>query len=280
MKKLVWAFCALILLMACKESKAPAVEEKEVVVQEKVEPDTLDRAEAEEALPARADELFDDFIFSFSADSLVQRARTFYPLPYSVDGEKSTIKKKEWRHDPLFAERDFYTVLYNTEDEMQLEKDTSLIQVRVEFLNLSEKKAKRYQFKRYQGVGVWCLYGISEEDFREELDAEDFLAFYHRFVTDSIFQRESVHEPLKFVTMDPDDDFRVIETTLERDQWFAFRPDLPLDLTNVNYGQDYLQHPDDKTLCIHGIENGINNVLSFKKHDGEWMLMGFEDTSY
>ena len=148
MKKLVWAFCALVMLMACNGNKTQVTEDEQIVVQDTVESDTLDLAEAEEALPARADELFDDFIFSFSADSAVQRVRTFFPLPYTVDGEKTTIKKKEWEHDPLFSNRDFYTVIFNSEDEMQLEKDTSLIQVRVEFLDLQQKKAKNQKLEK------------------------------------------------------------------------------------------------------------------------------------
>lgn len=281
MKKLVWAFIGLVIFMACTGKKPQETEEETIIVQEKVESDTLDVDEAEEALPARADELFDDFIFSFSADTAVQRVRTFFPLPYTADGEKTTIKKKEWQHDPLLSGRDFYTVIYNNEDEMQLEKDTSLIQVRLEYLNLQKKSAKRYQFKRYQGIGVWCLYGITEEPFDAEKDAEEFLDFYQQFACDSVFQRESIHSPLKFITVDPDDDFSVIETTLEVDQWFAFSPELPVnEITNVNYGQNYQEAEDTKTVCIHGCENGINNVLSFHKIDGKWKLVSFEDTSY
>lgn len=281
MKKLVWAFCALVLLMACNGSKTQVTEEEQIVIQDTVESDTLDLTEAEEALPARADELFDDFIFSYSTDSAVQRVRTFFPLPYTADGEKTTIKKKDWEHDPLFSNRDFYTVIFNSEDELQLEKDTSLIQVRVEFLDLQKKKAKRYQFKRYQGIGVWCLYGIEEDDLNTDLDAYEFLNFYKQFACDSIFQRNHVSDPLTFITTDPDDDFGVIETTLELDQWFAFRPNLPEnELTNVNYGQTYPVGSATKTLCIHGCNNGINNILTFTRRDGRWMLVAFEDTSY
>ncbi|MCF0186303.1 MAG: DUF4348 domain-containing protein, partial [Bacteroidaceae bacterium] len=181
MKKLVWAFCALALLMACggKQTQEDTIQ---TVVQDSTESDTLNLAEAEEVLPPRADELFDDFIYDFSADSGVQRARTYFPFPYTTDGEQVTIKKKEWQHDPLFSNRDFYTVIFNDESEMELEKDTSLTQVRLEFLDLTKQRAKRYQFKRYQGVGVWCLYGVTEEPMNADLDAVEFLDFYQKFV--------------------------------------------------------------------------------------------------
>jgi len=56
---------------------------------------------------------------------------------------------------------------------------------------------------------------------------ENFIEFFHKFATDSIFQRSRTREPLTFVTTDPDDDFSILETTMEVNQWFAFAPRLP-----------------------------------------------------
>lgn len=50
------------------------------------------------------------------------------------------------------------------------------------------------------------------------------ILFYERFSRDSLFQQERLHEPLYFVTADPEDEFQILETTLEPGQWFAFRP--------------------------------------------------------
>lgn len=280
MKKLVWAFCSLFMLLACGGNKTQDIEEVEEIVQDTVALDTLNVAEAEEALPARADELFDDFLFEYAADSMVQRLRTYFPLPYTIDGERCDVQKKNWRYDPLFSHHDFYTVIYNEEQELQLEKDTSLVQVRVEMLNLESKRAKRYQFKRYKGVGVWVLSGVTEEPMTQEKDPADFLEFYRHFATDSLFQRERVSRPLKFITIDPEDDFCVLETTLDVDQWFAFRPQLPTrEMTNFYYGQQYQQNPHHKLICFRGKGNGFNNILTFSKQDGRWMLTCFEDTS-
>lgn len=276
MKKIVWVIVAFVFLAACTGKKEQPVVQDTTVVKDSIESDTLDMGEAEEVLPERADELFDDFIFNFSKDCRVQLCRMVSPLPYVKDGKKTFIKKKDWEYDPLFFDREFYAVIYDDERDMQLEKDTSLQKVRLEYLYLDRGVVKRYNFRRYKGL--WILFDILEEPFREGVDCSDFLTFYEQFATDSVYQREHIHEPLKFVTIDPDDDFNVIETTIEVDQWFAFRPKLPQHtLTNVNYGQRY-QNEKQKLLSLRGNGNGFNNTLTFEKQDEIWKLTCFEDT--
>jgi hypothetical protein len=83
------------------------------------------------------------------------------------------------------------------------------------------------------------------------------------------------------VTTDPDDDFAVIETTLDINQWFAFSPTLPADkLSNIRYGST----PNDgqpsgkKILMLKGMGNGFSNVFYFKTRSrGGWELYKFED---
>ena len=51
------------------------------------------------------------------------------------------------------------------------------------------------------------------------------MEFFARFATDSLFQSSRIAHPLIFVTSDPDDDFSILETSLDLNQWFAFKPD-------------------------------------------------------
>ena len=44
---------------------------------------------------------------------------------------------------------------------------------------------------------------------REDTGKEDFFEFYERFANDSVFQLSRLHEPLKFVTADPEDEFQI-----------------------------------------------------------------------
>ena len=89
-----------------------------------------------------------------------------------------------------------------------------------------------------------------------------------------------VQEPLAFVTSDPDDDFSILETSLDLNQWFAFKPALPTDrLSNINYGQRNDDNSPTKILALKGIGNGFSNILYFRRKAGEWQLYKFEDTS-
>ena len=89
------------------------------------------------------------------------------------------------------------------------------------------------------------------------------------FATDSLFQSQRVCEPLAFVTTDPDDDFSILETTLDLNQWFAFKPGLPADrLSNINYGQRNDDDSPTKILALKGIGNGFSNILYFRRKAG------------
>lgn len=43
----------------------------------------------------------------------------------------------------------------------------------------------------------------------DNAENEDFVVFFDRFSTDSVFQSQRIRQPLQFVTIDPDDDFSV-----------------------------------------------------------------------
>ena len=86
--------------------------------------------------------------------------------------------------------------------------------------------------------------------------------------------------PLQFVTIDPDDEFSILETTLDVNQWYAFRPSLPTDrLSNINYGQKNEDTSRTKILKVNGIGNGYSNVFYFRRRGGEWEMYKYEDTS-
>ena len=90
-----------------------------------------------------------------------------------------------------------------------------------------------------------------------------------------------VRRPLRFVTIDPDDDFSIIETTLDVNQWFAFKPDLPVGLlTNIDYGQRNKSTSKTKILALKGLDNGFSNLLYFRRKNAiDWELYKFEDVS-
>lgn len=245
-------------------------------------PDTTEAmaaVEEEPMVPATADESFADFFYNFASDEKLQLSRIVFPLPYYTMEKKEHIEKEQWKHDPLFSRQDAYTVLFDKAEDMEMEKDTGLTSVKIEWIYLKKGKIKRYYFERLKGL--WKLEAIDFADMpREDTGKEDFFEFYERFANDSVFQLSRLHEPLKFVTADPEDEFQILETTLEAGQWFAFQPVLPREnLTNVNYGQNENVHSNTKVIEMKGFGNGFNNTLYFERRHGLWKLMQFEDLS-
>ena len=283
MKKLL-AGCLLLTLCAAscgqreKGAKGPFAALTEMVDSMKAPTDTLSATSSESlSKPLEADELFDDFIFNYASDEALQRQRTVFPLPYDQDGHRTEIGRKAWTHDPLFTENNIYTLLFDREQDMDIVGDTALNAVQVEWLFLKSREMKRYFFRRTHGM--WMLDSIALHSVKQG-EGGDFLDFYTRFVSDSLYQRSHIHTPLRFITLDPDDEFSILETTLDLEQWYAFRPQMPADwLSNICYGQRNEARSRTKILKVNGIGNGYSNVFYFRKRLGEWELYKYEDTS-
>ena len=283
MKKIIVGICLLGGLVSCGGKKQTGTLSEKVESSDSIEvmADSLlmEEVEEEPSVPASADESFADFLYNFALDEKLQLRRIIFPLPYYKDSQKDSINKEDWVYDPLFSQHEFYTMLYDNMDDAELEKDTASTSVRIEWIDLKKKKLKRYYFERL--YGWWKLEAIDDAAIpKEETYQEDFYEFYERFSNDSLFQVERVVDPLPFVAPDPEDEFQILETTLEKTQWFAFQPKLPTEfLTNVNYGQRLDRNSRPRIIELRGFGNGFNNTLYFKCRNGEWRLTRFEDLS-
>ena len=288
MKKLFFAFCLLIGLASCGNGKRNTeVQEAQSLPQDTtVTVDTLCVAEStistpsdESIVPVAADESFADFLYNFALDENLQLRRILFPLPCHLDNRKDSIHEENWKHDPLFSHEEFYTMLFDTMDDTELEKDTSLTHVRIERIELKTRKMKRYHFERLEGL--WTLKAIDETFLPEERKGlKDFYTFYERFANDSLFQAEHTADPLPFVAPDPEDEFQILKTTLKKEQWFTFQPKLPMEyLTNINYGQRLKKNSRTRVIELRGFGNGFNNALFFRFRNGSWKLTRFEDLS-
>lgn len=283
MKKLVIAICLMGGMLSCVGGKKNADTREDALPVDTMAfiADTLEWEEVEEepVVPASADESFADFLYNFALDERLQLRRILFPLPYYTDNRKDSILKEDWKHDPLFSQQEFYTMLFDQLDDAELEKDTASTSVRIEWIDLKGRKLKRYYFERL--YGWWKLEAIDDATMpKEETGQEDFYEFYERFANDSLFQAERVVDPLPFVAPDPDDDFNILETTIQKEQWFAFQPKLPREyLTNVNYGQRLNANSRTRVIELRGFGNGFSNTLYFRCRNGEWKLTRFEDLS-
>lgn len=226
-------------------------------------------------VPSKADETFDDFIYSFASDKEMQKQRVLFPLPFYNKDVPSKIERKLWKHDYFFTKQDYYTLLFDRESDMELVQDTSLTSVQFEWIYMKTRMAKKYYFEKKKNA--WILEAINLYPIKEGGN-ESFIDFFYKFATDSVFQSEHLRDPLTFVTTDPDDDFAIMESSLDLYQWPSFRPTLPTDrLTNINYGQQLLSESRNKILEIKG--NGFSNTLHFRRTGDGWELYKFEDIS-
>lgn len=280
MKHLFRVLCIGLLLAACgggAPKSDPFAALTEQVDSATLKVDTLPAPVQSEPKPTEADELFDDFIFNYASDDELQRRRTVFPLPYYNMETPYKIEEKYWKHDYLFTRDNYYTLLFDHEEELDMVGDTALTSVQVEWFFLRTRMVKKYYFERIKGA--WMLEAINLRHMEEEAD-EDFVEFYTHFVTDSLYQARHIHTPLQFITIDPDDEFSILETTLDLNQWYAFSPMLPENrLSNINYGQENTDRSNTKILKVNGIGNGYSNLFYFRKRAGEWELYKYEDTS-
>ena len=284
MKKLIVGICLLGCLTSCVGGKKNTDTQEEQMewtdsIEAMADSLLIEEVEEEPVIPVAADESFADFLYNFALDERLQLRRILFPLPYYMDNQKDSILKEDWVHDPLFSQQEYYTMLYDDLDDAELEKDTASTSVRIEWIDLKQKKMKRYYFERL--YGWWKLEAIDDATMpKEETGQEDFYEFYERFANDSLFQAERVADPLPFVAPDPDDEFQILETTIQKEQWFTFQPKLPNEyLTNVNYGQRLNQNSRTRIIELRGFGNGFSNTLYFRCRNGVWRLTRFEDLS-
>ena len=232
--------------------------------------DSTEKLIEETPMPKAADELFDDFVFNFAANRKLQLSRVHFPLPvYRNEKVVKTIDKKHWKMEHFFMRQDYYTLIFDNQKQMNLVKDTTIDHVVVEKVFYYKKTVQQFLFNRINGQ--WMMTSINYKPMYSNKNAS-FLKFYGKFATDSTFQAEHLHNPVKFVGPDPDDDFSTMTGDIEPETWPAFAPKLPSSMIyNIIYGQKY-NESNQKIFVIRGIANGLETELTFKRIGGKWML--------
>lgn len=278
MNKLLIAFIASVLLMlSCGGKKTGTVQTlvpKDTVSEPKEEedtvpPDTLEQMIVETPMPRVADELFDDFLFNFAASRKLQRERTVFPLPMHKNDKTEYVSKDNWKMDHYFMPQGFYTLIFDSEEQSEAVRDTSVSEAVVEKIYFNTGAVLSHRFTRVRGA--WMLCQIDTDPLAQNRNAS-FLEFYHQFVTDSIFQAESLHDPVMFSGPDPDDDFARMEGMITADTWPAFAPELPdRMLYNIVYGKPK-DPTDTRVFLMRGIANGLEIEMTFKHVGDRWLL--------
>lgn len=280
MKKLSFLSVLLAVLtvvcftsVGCSDKKPAQVHDSTSVDSVVADTQTVDSTEKlieETPMPKAADELFDDFVFNFAANRKLQMKRVHFPLPvYHNDKLVKSIGKRAWKMEHFFMHQDYYTLIFDNQKQMNLVKDTAINHVVVEKVFYAKKTVQQFLFNRINGE--WMMTSINYKPMYSNMNAS-FLKFYGQFATDSTFQAEHLHNPVKFVGPDPDDDFSTMSGDIEPETWPAFAPQLPHGMIyNIIYGQKYAES-NQKIFVIRGIANGMETVLTFKRVHGKWML--------
>lgn len=224
-----------------------------------------------------SDDSFDDFIYYFSSVPRFQKERTRNPLVYEVDGREKKLNPEKMEHDSLFFGDVYYTRIFNSDEELDEDMEKEPESVVFEWIYLVKPEVKEYHFAKEKGK--WFLDKILVRDLRHNSN-NDFVTFFRQFATDSVYQVNHVTNPIIFVTSDPEDEFSVVEATISREQWNAFKPAFPKErISNFIFDNADNTPTGRKVLCLSGVENGFNNILHFRKTKDAWLLYKFEDLS-
>lgn len=266
--KYCFMLAVALLLSACQgakdnENDDDDVDRDSLRTEQTVDAEPLTREEEELmlAMPVneeRVDELFDDFIYSFVRSQRIQRSRTDNGL----------------KCDLGFMAGEYCTNLYSSYGEMHLNEDTLLTEASVEKIDLGGRQITEFRFSKEKGK--WRL--VSQESFGfEASDMCDFLTFYARFTTDSVFQQKSMARSIKISMLNSDDDNQSIEGFIDREQWPTVCEGFPEGvISNIRYGQVY--HGRRKMMLEKmGMGGGMSETFTFEKSSGDWKLTRYDN---
>jgi len=143
--------CLLVALLVtgCNENtRRRSVDEAAILdvsqtIEEEQEEDSPEELIEEEPMPVAADELFDDFIFNFASNRRLQLERIDFPLVINSGAKVDTVQEDEWQMERFFMQQGEYTLIFDSEAQKELVKDTSINHAIVEkiFLDNDFKNA-------------------------------------------------------------------------------------------------------------------------------------------
>ena len=284
--RLAIMFSAMLLLTACggrgKVSFNTQFSEEEEVSdtipsEEEEEKEELGEMGLENSESSLIDSVFNDFLFAYLHSRSLRASRTMLPLRLEHSSRPTEMLEQ---FDPEFEfgflSGEYFTTLYGNAAQMRAEDDEEQEQdsvVRVQRINLNDGTIRNFIFQR-EGRR-WQLSAIRETTFQDD-DLCDFLNFYAHFSTDSIFQRQSIANPLRVSLQDPDDEDQSIDGTIHADQWQTFCAEVPGGIiSNIRKSQHYDTHR--MVLRKSGMSDGMEEIFTFTRERDVWRLTKYEN---
>lgn len=270
MRTIIITLTVLTLLMACRRQQPADTAADGTPLDTALQADTLAADSALTEAPKAADGLFDDFIYVFMRNPRFQLQRITFPLRVETAGKATQIERRDWKFNPLYARRDTYTLIFDSEAAAAAEKDTLISEATLEWVELQSRSVSQYVFSKKQGL--WHLTRIAQHDIATDPN-HLFLEFYRSFATSDRFQQQHISDPLRFKTYDADD-FQNIEGVIDARQWPDFKPQLPHDIiTNIRYGSHLPAAPSrQKVLMLCSQSGGMGCSLTFEQKGKSWQL--------
>ena len=145
------------LLQGCKQNTSAendgemdSSDSVEMVDEDPMEDET-DELISEEPMPQAAEEFFDDFFFNFASNKRLQKERVSFPLLVYSNAKTDTLERKDWHTDHFFMHQEEYTLIFDSEEQMNQVKDVPVEEVVVEKIFLSQAFVHQYVFRKKNG---------------------------------------------------------------------------------------------------------------------------------
>lgn len=230
----------------------------------------------EEMLPVpNRKEAFSEFFFTFLSNRSFQASRVKFPLPVSDEDNEYVIRSgKDFREYFAWPDVSEYCMLVRREEQMEeFLNNMDISDVDVQLIDLSTERIRQFHFHRAQNE--WLA--MSAKEYMAEGTLGEFLDFYGKFTTDSVYQQNHLSEKIELTQSDIDEEEENVKGTIEAYQWSIFRPEMPNgQITNFLFGQD-LEDCDNMMLMHSSIADGMVESFKFQRQNGHWILVGYNN---
>ena len=159
MKSILLGYVLLLMVVSCvgqqkrseslsDEQGIELVQADSVLASDEGLSDTL--IVVDEVVPTTADASFIDFLYYFTSDEEFQHSRAV-----------TRLNSDEWVFDPMFDSDQLYTVIFDKEEDLELENGSSTTSVQIDWIYLSDYHIRRYYFELKDDR--WYLEAVNKE---------------------------------------------------------------------------------------------------------------------
>lgn len=273
-----FSFLLFVLVFASCNSKQKENQkwvDSVLQVCDSIEEDTLVYDIVDPEVSVSVDEYFIDFLYAFTHNSKFMTARASYPLTF-VDGlgKEHTIRnERDMRTYYTPDNPEFFFMLLDDSNSIDDAFNIDVKDMSMYMVDFKSDIIKLLECKRT--AGQWMLVNTDEMPLAS-FAFGDFMYFYDKFSTDSLFQRDHISQPLSISIPDEDDETIKIVGTIDAEQFCVFAPSLPQDNLLIIDNGLIKQDPKKVVMVKCGMGSGMMELLTFEHNNGTWNLTFLE----